>query len=232
MRLGRRFMGTAEIAVSKLLPGGFGWQAASLVAPFEADTLGFALSTGVGDAIGVAIGHFSWFAAKKAVTGNSSINLAAERDTALWLGSACVFSGGAWQPLVNFLHDTAGCSFNQTVAGVTVGCGAMFFLGLRLGRMLYSGWTTVAPDEYGNLKADAYLSLAIGGATGAFVGTDVSFMTAAGTEQNWLRPLLGVEDSTADLVGCLTAGSSTALGYSTLQSVQNVVLPAGKNYLD
>jgi hypothetical protein len=72
------------------------------------------------------------------------------------------------------------------------------------------------------------LSVSIGGATAAFVGTDVSF--AAGT--NWLQPLVGIPPGTAPLVGCLSAGSSTALGFTCVQSLQNVVLPAGKNWVD
>ena len=42
-------------------------------------------------------------------------------------------------------------------------------------------------NNYGNLKADGALSVAVGGATAAFVGTDVSF-----GDSNWLRPLVGV----------------------------------------
>ena len=46
-----RHVVTAEVIVSKILPAGFGWQASSVVAGdmgFEADTLSFALTTGVG----------------------------------------------------------------------------------------------------------------------------------------------------------------------------------------
>ena len=86
--------------------------------------------------------------------------------------------------------------------------------------------------NYANLKADAALSLAIGGATGCFVGTDVSFVTPAGVDQNWLRPIVGVEDGVSDLSGMISAGTSTSLGFMGLQTVQNGVVPAGKNWLD
>ena len=48
---------------------------------------------------------------------------------------------------------------------------------------------------YENLRMDAQLSLAVGGATGVFVGTDLSY----GAE-NWMGPLIGVTD---DDVRCL-----------------------------
>lgn len=48
---------------------------------------------------------------------------------------------------------------------------------------------TLQRGNYENLKADAQLSVAIGGATACFVGTDVSYGDA-----NWLRPIIGVED--------------------------------------
>jgi hypothetical protein len=75
--------------------------------------------------------------------------------------------------------------------------------------------------------ADAQLSVAIGGATGAFVGTDVSYGDA-----NWLRGLVGVEDTDADLLGMAKAGSSTVLGFSTLQMMQNMTVPRRKNWVD
>ena len=105
------------------------------------------------------------------------------------LHHACIFSGGGWQPLVEFLHGTAGLGFNGTAAGTVVGCGTLFFMGLRFGRLAWgkSGiLPAVADNSYSNLKADAGLSVAIGGATGAFVGTDCSFGTGA-TDSNWLR---------------------------------------------
>ena len=69
-----------------------------------------------------------------------------------------------------------------------------------------------------NLVYDAQLSLAIGGATGAFVGTDVSYGDA-----NWLRPLIGVEDGMGNIHGCVLAGTSTALGFTAVQIAENIV---------
>jgi len=51
-----RFVTTAEVTVSKIFPAGFGWQTSSIIAEnnfgFAADTLNFALTTGVGDGVG------------------------------------------------------------------------------------------------------------------------------------------------------------------------------------
>lgn len=78
-------------------------------------------------------------------------------------------------------------------------------------------------------QQDAALSSTIGGATGFFVGTDVAYMSGAG---NWLRPVIGIEEGVSDLVGCATAGTSTALGFAVAQSAQNLVYPKGQCWLD
>ena len=75
------------------------------------------------------------------------------------------------------------------------------------------------------------LGVAIGGATGAFVGTDVSFVVD-GVDSNWLRPYVGVEDTATEIEGMVTAGASTALGFTAVQTVQNVTVTPGKNWVD
>ena len=64
--------------------------------------------------------------------------------------------------------------------------------------------------DSGNFATDAYLSMAIGGASSFFVGTDVAYL---GGEGNFLRPVVGVEDFDSDLLGVAKAGTSTALGF-------------------
>jgi hypothetical protein len=229
-----RFAVTAEVAISKIAPAGFGWQLGSEVAGsmgLQADQLGFFLSAGVGDALGVAIGHYVWFFVKDKVYAEQ--DMTAQAHTSALLGSACILSGTAWQPVVNFLHDSAHLEFNGCAVGATMACGLAFYTGLRLFRGIYSPMLSgVAPASYANLKADAWLSLAVGGGTGAFVGTDVSFVGADGVDTNWLRPAFGVEEGLSPLQGMLTAGASTATGFSAFQSVLNVTLPAGKNWVD
>lgn len=114
------------------------------------------------------------------------------------------------------------------------GCSAGFFFGLRLGRQLWSrSMPAVAAPSYKNLKADAQLSVAVGGATGAFVGTDTGFVNATtGVDSNWLRPIVGVEDNVSDVAGCVLAGTSTSIGFVATQAGQNVTVAPGKSWVD
>jgi len=221
-----RFVPTLEVIVSKIFPAGFGWQAASVVAGnqgFEADTLNFALTTGAGDFAGVFAGHgvYSIF---KAMIGKGG-GLGSDLVAGLWLATAAFCSGTAWQPTVNFLHDAAGCNFAQTFVRCGAVTGFSFFVGLRLGRIIYSPLGLPGAD-YPNLCGDALLSVSIGAATGTFVGTDVTF------SDNLIRPFFGVEDSMSDIEGMVRAGMSTSAGFLCMQSVQNIVLPRDANWLD
>ena len=66
-----RWTYTGEIMISKVFPAGFGWQFSSGVAEeigFGADTAGFALTTGIGDAAGVFLGHTLYKAAQSLVS--------------------------------------------------------------------------------------------------------------------------------------------------------------------
>lgn len=113
--LAKRFVVTAEVSVSKIFPAGFGWQSSSIIAEnhlgYAADSAAFALTTGLGDALGVLFGHTAFYAAKKA-TVDSSINMEREAHVGVLLGSAAFCSGTAWQPLVDALQG-AELSFMQ-----------------------------------------------------------------------------------------------------------------------
>ena len=111
---------------------------------------------------------------------------------------------------------------------LTLTLGLAFFTGLRLFRSIYSPILAVEGNNYGNLKNDATLSVSIGGACGAFVGTDVAYLP----DQNWLIGIVGIEDADAVITGCVKAGTSTALGFSALQAGQNVTFSANKNWTD
>lgn len=223
-----RLITMADVTVSKIFPAGFGWQMASVYAEgagMTSDSMPFFVSTGLGDMFGVWIGHTAFSAIKKGF--GVSINMANEVQTGLLLGSAAFCSGFTWQPCVNAL-STLGWSFNQVAASTVVACGTMFFVGLRLGRFVYSPiMSGIEGNSYANLKADFGLSVSIGGATGAFVGTDVSFGDA-----NWLRPVVGVEEGFSDMLGQIKAGTSTSLGFVAFQTVQSFVVPKGKCWVD
>lgn len=230
--LANRFLITAEVTVSKIFPAGFGWQSASIIADthlgYAPDTMAFAYTTGFGDAVGVLLGHTAYFGAKKALLSDSTINMKRELHTGILLGSAAFCSGTVWQPLVDALQG-ANLSFMQVFTGTWVGCGTAFYLGLRAGRTILSGYLEhVHEPTYENSKTDMSLSVAIGGATGFFVGTDAAYLP----EQNFLIDIVGIKDGTPDLMGCAIAGSSTALGFGTAQTGMNVIFPAGKCWND
>lgn len=227
-----RFVVTAEVTVSKIFPAGLGWQSSSLVAEnylgYGSDSLNFALTTGLGDAIGVLGGHYLYYSAKKSLTGNADIDLTQELHTGILLGSAAFCSGTAWQPLVSALQG-ANLSFTQVFAGTWIGCGAAFYLGLRMGRTILSGaFAHVEQPTYENSKTDASLSAAIGGATGFFVGTDAAYLP----HQNFLIDIVGITDGTPDLTGCAIAGTSTSMGFLTAQTGLNMLYPTGKCWND
>lgn len=225
----QRFQITAEVVVSKLFPAGFGWQYGSIVAAnagFEATDMGFFAITGLGDLTGVFLGHSIFYGIKGLVTGKGDFGT--ELQTGFFLGSAAFCSGAIWQPAVNFLQMTK-APFLSVALGTWAVCGLGFYGGLRLFRTVYSPFMNIEPNNYQNLKNDASLSLAIGGGTSAFVGTDVAYLDGEG---NFLRPIVGIEDGVADLQGCITAGSSTALGFAVAQTAENLVWTQGKLWVD
>jgi hypothetical protein len=227
-----RFVVTGETMVSKIFPAGFGWQSSSIIAEnhlgYSADSMAFALTTGFGDAVGVLLGHCGYFAIKKAVTNNDKIIMKREFDTGVLLASAAFCSGSLWQPLVDALQGS-GLSFAAVFTGTWIGCGTAFYAGLRAGRTILPSFLSyVAEPTYENSKTDASLSIAIGGATGYFVGTDAAYLP----EQNFLIDMVGIHDTTPALAGCTIAGSSTALGFGVSQTAMNVVYPSGKCWND
>jgi len=230
--LAKRMIITGEVIVSKIFPAGFGWQTSSIIAEnhlgYASDSLQFALTTGVGDGIGVLLGHCGYYGIKKMITGNEKILMKRELDTGILLGSAAFCSGSLWQPLVDALQS-ANLSFSAVFTGTWIGCGTAFYIGLRAGRTLLPNVLEyVEEPTYENSKTDASLSIAIGGATGCFVGTDAGYLP----EQNFLIDLVGIPDGTPDLTGCFIAGSSTSLGFAGSQSVLNIVYPKDKCWND
>lgn len=226
--LTQRFVLTAEVAVSKLFPAGFGWQGASVVADgmnFGATDLEFFAITGGGDFVGVLLGHSTYYTLKKVSGVDPEIDLGEVVGTGTWLASAAFCSGFAWQPIVNFWQGLD-VGFNTVFAGTWAGCGLAFLGGLRLGRLVFP---FIPNSDYTNLQKDVALSSVIGGATGFFVGTDTAYLNGDG---NWLRPVIGIEDGDSDIVGMIKAGSSTALGFTASQTVMNFTYPAGKCWND
>jgi hypothetical protein len=230
-KLLNRFVSTTEVIISKIFPAGFGWQGGSVIASnlgYASDSFLFAVSTGIGDALGVIIGHTAYYGCKKALTGNENINMEKEAQTGLFLGSAAFCSGTLWQPLVLSLQS-AGLSFNGVMLGTWLGCSTAFYLGLRASRTLLPQFLpTIDPCSDDNRAKDATLALAIGGATGFFVGTDTVYLPS----QNFLIDAVGIHPGTPNLTSCVVAGTSTSLGFFCAQSGLNFVYPSGKCWND
>lgn len=79
---------------------------------------------------------------------------------------------------------------------------------------------------------DAGLAVSIGGATGMFVATDMSFFAGSDALYQLTNPIYGVLETDSYLMGCVKAGSSTFTGFGLFNIAQNVALPKGKNWMD
>ena len=131
-----RFAVLAEVLISKIFPAGFGWQGFSCIAEemgCEADQVSFFFITGVGDFCGVLAGHTTFYFIKKCLF-DPSIKMSDTFQVGVWLASAAFLSGGAWQPIVNAFQAKGTyydgiIPFNNAVAGTTLVCGCMFYLG-------------------------------------------------------------------------------------------------------
>eukprot|EP00933_Yihiella_yeosuensis_P044755 TRINITY_DN40015_c0_g1_i1.p1 TRINITY_DN40015_c0_g1~~TRINITY_DN40015_c0_g1_i1.p1 ORF type:complete len:322 (+),score=35.16 TRINITY_DN40015_c0_g1_i1:67-966(+) len=240
----KRSINTVEVLISKIFPAGFGWQAlgflASLSLGLPATSIGFALMTGLGDFLGVLLGHL-FFSLVKQTWCDATVSMDKELHVGLFLACAAFLSGTAWQPAVNGLGASGlGFGFNLVAIGTGLICGTMFMIGLRLGRTIYSKMEltcntipsylsmvqgtnyvpAVEAPSSENLILDAQLALSIAGGAACFVGTDVTFGAS-----NWLRAIVGVYEKTPLREGCVKAGLSTLLGFGAVQLVQNAFIP-------
>jgi len=206
---------TAEIAVSKLFPGGFGWQAFSVGAThmgYGGTDAALWIMTGIGDMLGVFLGHLVYMGIKKSLM-PSKKTMFDEFGVALWLGTAAFCSGTIWQPTVNTAVGW-GFSFPMVAMITTISCTLLFLIGLRIGRRTFSGLGIEGPKQR-NFSEDAGLAFAIGGAGGMFVGTDITI------PKNCMDSFIGVYPDMTPIQGCIKAGTSTAVGFSLFHTIQN-----------
>lgn len=212
---------TLEVAMSKIFCGGAGWQAMSVVAGLlgagPTSAIFFVL-TGLGDAAGVFCGHLAFRGFSRYALRRAEVNIRAEALVALWLGSAAVFSGTAWQPVVNALNPEQ--PFVLLCLWTALLTGLAFFTGLRVFRSAYARFGMEEPfaDNFNN---DRLLSAAVGAGLGIFVATDPSFPNP-----------LAISEHDPAILGIVKAGISTFVGFVALQTVENVVLPVGDNWID
>jgi hypothetical protein len=214
-----RISNTMEATISKIFPAGFGWQTSSILAvnnSLDPDTLGFALSTGTGDAMGVFLGHLAYYRLKKSAGYN--IDMRETIQTGTLLSTAAFCSGTVWQPIVNTLQGMDQ-SFVTVFGGTWIGCASAFYIGLRTSRNILPkiGFDKIEYPSAINNSNDLQLSTSIGGATAFFVGTDTSYLPS----ENFLMFTVGIFPNTAHLTSCVIAGTSTSLGFFMTQNLLN-----------
>jgi len=149
--------------------------------------------------------------------------MADEFGVGLWLASAAFCSGTIWQPTVNFFAGL-GFAFPMVALFACAAGTAAFCSGLRIGRRTYTG-LGIEKAHSRNFHEDAGLSLAIGGAAGMFVGTDITIL------KNPFDTFVGVYPDMTPLQGCIKAGTSTAVGFALVHSIQNSRAESSTSYV-
>ena len=236
---------TVLAAATKIFCGGCCWQAAAFLAQDAGcgtGSISFAIIAGLGDALGVCVGHALLTALEAAWArrhgrewpshnGGGEVGRAARRRRwcaltgALALGA--FLSGAAWQQLLDAYtapgHNEGGAaaSFGASMVMVGVGCGLFFWLGITAGRLLLG-----LPRA---LLLDGTLSAACAGASAFFVGTDSRSFHGG----NWLRAAVGERRGLSRGADCLRAGLSTLLGFVAVSVLMvNPFLPQGYSWAD
>ena len=220
-----RSVQTVEAIVSKLFPAGCGWQTASIVADnasYLPTTLPFFLSVGLGEGLAVGLGHITYYGLKNKML-SLKTDMSLQRGSALQLGTAAAMSGTIWQPSVNLFSEYG---FTTTALGTVGICGLTFLSGLQLSRFVWGrlDGITLERNNSTNLRNDTLLSVSVAGAAGLFVATDVSLAN------NFLAGYFGITEEMSNLSGIGTAGMSTAVGFTGVQTLQNTFMK--KNWID
>ena len=222
-----------QILASKAAPAGAGWWGANVIA---SEHMGLAgtdvahfVTTALGDASAVWIGHCLFFFAKSMAMPGAGIEMKKEVQTASLLGGATLSAGFVWQPACNVL---ATAPFFAAAAGTGAACDFAFFLGLRgfraaFGRCAPTAFSAVAPPTAENRRDDAGLSLAVAGATGTFVGVVVDF-----ADNPFIGTSVAILATASAASGCLSSAKATCLGFAAVQTVQNLGAAPGENWID
>jgi hypothetical protein len=247
--LKQRTISTMETIVSKIYPAGFGWQYMSLVTEYPSDTIQFAIVTGFGDACGVCFGHIVYYTIKqhllllllfdhddmdqktKTLTTPPMIDVKKEIHIGCFLGMGAFCSGTSWQPIVLTLQSYH-LSFEHVFLSTIVLCGSIFYIGMRMARTILSGNERlyyIQEPNYHNSHYDGSLALSIGCGTGFFVSTDM--ITYAPTD-HILLSYFGLSTELSPIVACTIAGACVSVGFTTMQSILNIIYPRGKLWND
>ena len=217
------------VALTKIFFGGCMWQIMGLlsdnvfhigggqhITPPFTTTIEFTVLTGLGDAIGVCLGHALLSTIEVKVLHRQFHGWPHFFQTAVILFSGSLLSGGAWQGLENACVDN-GLNFNLALLVVALGCGTLFFVGITTGR-------AVMNLPRATLK-DFTLSIACGCGSGVFVGTDRRY------PNNWLQGMVG-ERTGNEALDVFKAGLSVFIGFLVCQLFMSALLPEGTMWTD
>ena len=198
-----------EVSLSKIGPAGAGWWAANAYADqvmgYGPTAIEYFAITGAGDASAVFLGHSVYFILKSLIV--PGISVAKELQT-------------------SFPRMLETQPFLYAAAGVGAACGSAFFVGLRAGRIVLP-FPAVEGGTMANLKDDFALSVAIGGATGTFVGVVTDF-----ADNPFIGTPIAILATASTLSGCFSSSQATILGFTAVQTVQNLFFPKGSNWID
>lgn len=232
-----RTLVTIEVAVSKFFPGGFGWQAMGVVRGYTGlpeNSFVEYLFTGIGDGLGVVIGHCTWYYIKHqwhrlrgdhVPKGTAPYNATETFQIAVVLGSASFCSGFVWQLVLYYVQSR--WTFWPCFFVTGFSCGLCFLIGLRFARFALPqvGLSTLKDLPLVPWWPDIQLAMGVFGSSALFVSTNAKI------PGDIFHSFLGVYHDLS-FIGMLRAGLSTALGFTAVLLIQNVVLPRGGHWLD
>ena len=186
------------------------------ITPPFTTTIEYTVLTGLGDAIGVCIGHALLSTIEVHALHHPFHGWPHFFQTAVILFSGSLLSGAAWQGLENACVDNH-LNFNLALLVVALGCGTLFFVGVTTGR-------AVMNVPRATLK-DFTLSVACGCGSGVFVGTDRRY------PNNWLQGMVG-ERTGNEALDVFKAGLSVFIGFFVCQLFMSALLPLGVSWTD
>jgi hypothetical protein len=227
--LGIRLRTSLLVAFTKIFLGGCMWQIMGLlsdevfkfgggqhrVPPFFT-TVSFSVLTGIGDAVGVFIGHSCLSLIDVQCLNRKFHGWSNFFQISGILSFGSILSGGSWQGLTDGCINN-GLHFNLAILLVGLGCGLFFFVGITTGRAVFQ-----LPRA---TFKDFTLSLACGCGSGVFVGTDRRY------PENWLQGLVGERTGNSSL-DVFKAGLSVFLGFLVAQIVLSLFLRQGYSWTD
>lgn len=204
------------------------------------------LASGIGEALGVTLGHLTLLAIKMACGTLPMDKCRAAMIHVVFISLGHLCSGFMWQPMVNFWQMTMMFPFTPAMICIGLMTGLFFLAGLTAARVLFrllkltdgSGGRALGDPEDATvltwLAPDALLSLSMAGSEAFFVAT-MPFMDSS----NWASAFAVMVTDTSMmmdgmcalcsgnmvLMAAFKAGATTLIGFFVVQTLLDIVLP-------